>query len=68
MKVFKRKDILPQIPGLLTRGRFDFEFELLPYRVQGIGFRKADNLFVAGLNQSLLPARPLGCFIIEFPA
>ena len=62
MKIFRLTDVYQQIPNLLIRGEFDFEFELLPYRVQGIGFRKAANFFVAGLSRSLLPERP-GIFL-----
>jgi radical SAM protein with 4Fe4S-binding SPASM domain len=64
MKMFKLNDVVPQIPHLLTKGQFDFEFELLPYRASGINLRKAANFFVAGLNQFLLPARPLGYPVI----
>jgi radical SAM protein with 4Fe4S-binding SPASM domain len=64
MQIFKMKDVLPQIPKLLIRGQFDFEFELLPYHASGISLRKAVNFFVAGLNQYLLPSRPLGYPVI----
>ena len=64
MKMFKLSDVVPQIPHLLTKGQFDFEFELLPYRASGINLRKAANFFVAGLNQYLLPTRPLGYPVI----
>jgi len=62
--MFKMRDVLPKISSLLIRGRFDFEFELLPYRAEGIPLRKAANFFVAGLNQYLLPGRPLGYPVI----
>lgn len=64
MNIFDIRQVAPRIPALLLRGRFDFEFELLPYRAQGIGPRKALNFFVAGLNQYLLPLRPLGYPVI----
>jgi radical SAM protein with 4Fe4S-binding SPASM domain len=64
MKIFNLRDVLPQIPALMLKGKFDFEFEMLPYRAENIGLRKAANFFVAGLNQFLLPARPLGYPVI----
>lgn len=62
--IFKMKDVLPKIFNLLVKRRFDFEFELLPYRVRRIGFRKAANFFVAGLNQYFLPERPFAYPVI----
>ncbi|MDI6742845.1 MAG: radical SAM protein [Smithella sp.] len=62
--IFKMKDVLPKIFNLLIKRQFDFEFELLPYRAQEIGFRKAANFFVAGLNQYLQPERPFGYPVI----
>ena len=64
MRIFKFNDVLPQIPNLLLRGKFDFEFELLPYRAENISLRKAANFFMAGLNQFFLPAHPLGYPVI----
>jgi radical SAM protein with 4Fe4S-binding SPASM domain len=64
MKIFNLSDVLPQILGLLLRGQFKFEFEMLPYRARNIRLRKAVNFFLAGLNQYLLPARPLGYPVI----
>lgn len=64
MKFFKLTDVYQQIPKLLIRGKFDFEFELLPYRAKGISLGKAANFFIAGLNQYLTPARPLGYPVI----
>ncbi|MGD0020737.1 MAG: radical SAM protein [Smithellaceae bacterium] len=64
MKIFNPVDVLPQIPSLLLKGKFDFKFELLPYRAENISFRKAANFFVAGLNQFLLLAKPLGYPVI----
>jgi radical SAM protein with 4Fe4S-binding SPASM domain len=64
MKIFKMGAVVPQIPKLLLRGDFDFEFELLPYRSTKISAKKAANFFVAGLNQYLRPARPLGFPVI----
>jgi radical SAM protein with 4Fe4S-binding SPASM domain len=60
MKIFIPADVLPQIPGLLLRGKFSFEFELLPYRAENIRLRKATNFFLAGLNLYLLSTKPLG--------
>lgn len=64
MNIFKLKQVVPNIPALLLRGYFDFEFEMLPYRARNIGLRKAANFFLAGLNQYLLPSRPLGYPVI----
>jgi len=64
MKIFKFKDIMPQIPNLLLRGRLKFKFELLPFEVKGIPWKKRWNFFMAGLNQFFLPARPLGLPVI----
>ena len=60
MQIFQPRDVVPKIPRLLFSKNFDFEFELLPYRASGISRRKAANFFLAGLNQYLFPARPLG--------
>jgi radical SAM protein with 4Fe4S-binding SPASM domain len=64
MNIFQIKKVAPHILPLLLHGRFDFEFELLPYRAQGISKRKALNFFLAGLNQYLLPPTPLGYPVI----
>jgi radical SAM protein with 4Fe4S-binding SPASM domain len=64
MKVFNLRDVLPQIPNLLLRGQFKFAFEMLPYQADNIQFKKAANFFLAGLNQYLLPSRPLGYPVI----
>ena len=60
MQIFRLSKVAGQIPNLLIRGRFEFEFEMLPYKIEGIPFSKAANCFKAGLNQYLLPASPLG--------
>jgi radical SAM protein with 4Fe4S-binding SPASM domain len=64
MKIFRLRDVVPQIPALLFKGQFDFEFELLPYRAQKVGLSKAANFFLAGLNQFFLPTRPFGYPVI----
>jgi radical SAM protein with 4Fe4S-binding SPASM domain len=64
MKIFDLGDVVPQIPPLLLNGKFCFEFEMLPYRTEKIRLRKAVNFFVAGLNQYLLPSKPLGYPVI----
>lgn len=64
MNIFKIRDVAPQLPALFFKGQFDFEFELLPYRARKIGLRKAANFFLAGLNQYVLPSRPLGFPVI----
>jgi radical SAM protein with 4Fe4S-binding SPASM domain len=64
MKIFNLTDVLPRLPALIFKGQFGFDFEKLPYCAQGIGLPKAFNFFRAGLNQYLLPARPLGAPVI----
>ena len=60
MKIFKFRDVIPQLFNLLVRRRFEFQFEMVPYRVEKLSVRKITNFFMAGLNQFILPARPLG--------
>ena len=64
MKIFELSKILPQIPNLLFRRRFHFDFELLPFEAKNLSLKKRLNFFVAGLNQFLLPSRPLGFPVI----
>lgn len=64
MKIFKFKDILPQVPNLLFRGRLRLKFEHLPFEARGITGKKKWNFVVAGLNQFFLPSRPLGYPVI----
>ncbi|UCE19896.1 MAG: radical SAM protein [Gemmatimonadota bacterium] len=64
MKLFKIQDIIPQIPNLLFRRRFRFTFELLPFEVRELHLKKIWNFFYAGLNQFLLPVRPVGYPVI----
>lgn len=60
MKVFHYRDVIPQLFNLIVRRRFRFKFELVPYEAAGLSYRKIANLFLAGLNQHLMPRRPLG--------
>jgi len=60
MKLFKLQDILPQLPGLIIRRHFKFKFERIPFEVDGLAPKKIRNFFLAGLNQYLLPSKPLG--------
>jgi radical SAM protein with 4Fe4S-binding SPASM domain len=60
MRIFKIKEILPQVPNLLFRGRLKFKFELLPFEARNITWKKKWNFLLAGLNQFFLPSRPLG--------
>jgi MoaA/NifB/PqqE/SkfB family radical SAM enzyme len=46
--------------NLMFKRRFRFEFELIPYEATGLSGRKIANFFLAGLNQYVLPRRPLG--------
>ena len=64
MQIFRHSQVAPQIPNLLLRGRFGFEFEMLPYTAHGIGPGKALHFFKAGLNQYLRPRSPLGMPVI----
>jgi radical SAM protein with 4Fe4S-binding SPASM domain len=64
MQIFHMNEVIPRIPGLLLKGKFPFEFEMLPYLAAGIPTGKALNFFKAGLNQFLLPANPLGTPVI----
>ena len=60
MKIFEFRDVIPEFPNLVFRRRFKFTFELLPYEVEGLSAKKIGNFFLAGLNQFLLPSRPVG--------
>lgn len=60
LKLFKLSKIAPQLPNLLFRAGLDFQFELLPFSVQKIPWKKRLNFFIAALNQYFLPARPWG--------
>lgn len=60
IRIFKYRDVLPQLFNLLIRGRLDFRFELVPYQATGLPFRKRLNLFLAGLNQHLPRPVPFG--------
>lgn len=64
MKIFKFREVLPQLPNLLVRRRFRFEFEMLPFEAEQIRLKKLGNFFLAGLNQFLLPSKPLGFPVI----
>ncbi len=64
MKIFEFKKILPQIPNILFRRRIHFNFEMLPFEAKDLSFRKRLNFFIAGLNQFVLPSRPLGFPVI----
>ena len=60
MKIFRFRDVLPQLPNILFQHRFRFTFELLPFEAKELRLKKIGNFFLAGLNQFLLPAKPLG--------
>jgi MoaA/NifB/PqqE/SkfB family radical SAM enzyme len=64
MRIFKLRDVLPQVPNLLLRRRLKFKFELLPFEARGISWKKRWNFLMAGLNQFFLPSRPLGYPVI----
>jgi MoaA/NifB/PqqE/SkfB family radical SAM enzyme len=60
VKIFDLRVIVPELPGLILRRRLKFKFERIPFEVEGLAPKKIANFFLAGLNQYLLPARPLG--------
>jgi radical SAM protein with 4Fe4S-binding SPASM domain len=60
MKLFRLREILPQLPDLIVNRRIKFKFERIPFEVNGLAAKKIANFFRAGLNQYLLPSRPLG--------
>ena len=64
MNIFNLNEVAPQIPNLLINGRMKFEFESLPFEAKNIPWKKRINFFMAGLNQYLLPAKPIGFPVI----
>jgi hypothetical protein len=64
MQIFNFRDVIPEIPNLFFQRRFRFNFEMLPYEVKGLSLKKVMNFFVAGLNQFILPSKPLGYPVI----
>jgi len=64
LTLFRLRDVLPQIPNVLFRKRLRFRFEQLPFEARDLSWMKRLNFFVAGLNQFLLPSRPLGYPVI----
>lgn len=60
MNIFKLKDVAPQIPNILFNNSFNFHFEKLPFEATNITLKKKINFFLAGMNQYLLPDKPLG--------
>ncbi len=64
MKIFKVQDVLPQLYNLLVRRQFEFHFEMIPYTVKDIPYKKIGNFFIAGMNQFILPSNPFGYPVI----
>lgn len=64
MKIFNYREIVPQLYNIIIRRRFKFTFELIPYEVRGLSYRKIGNFFKAGMNQFILPSKPLGYPVI----
>ncbi|MEW6600304.1 MAG: radical SAM protein [Nitrospirota bacterium] len=64
MKIFKFRDILPQLHNIVLKRRLKFYFELIPYEVKSLSYKRIRNLFLTGLNQFILPSRPLGYPVI----
>jgi radical SAM protein with 4Fe4S-binding SPASM domain len=64
MKIFKVRQVLPQLYNIIVRSKIEFEFELIPYSVERLSLKKRANFFWFGLNQFLMPPRPLGIPVI----
>lgn len=64
MRIFNFREVVPQIPNLLFRRRLQFIFEHLPFEASKLSWKKRLNFFVAGLNQFILPDRPMGYPVI----
>jgi len=60
MRIFKFKEVFPQLGQLLFRKRFRFQFEMIPYEVENLPLKKIMNFFIAGLNQYIPRSRPFG--------
>jgi radical SAM protein with 4Fe4S-binding SPASM domain len=60
IKIFKYRDVLPQLFSTIVRRRLNFRFELIPYQANRLSVKKILNLFLAGFNQFFLPSRPVG--------
>jgi radical SAM protein with 4Fe4S-binding SPASM domain len=64
MKIFKVRQVLPQLYNIIVKRKIEFEFELIPYSSERLSLKKRANFFWFGLNQYLLPPRPLGIPVI----
>ncbi len=64
MKIFKFRDIIFQLPNIILRRSLRFNFELLPFEVKELRLKKIINFFIAGLNQYVVPSKPLGYPVI----
>ena len=64
MKIFSIREILPKLPDLFLRRRLSFSFEQVPLEAKALTLKKIGNFFMAGLNQYILPSRPLGYPVI----
>ncbi len=60
LRIFEPLHIIPKIPRLLIQRKINFEFEKISYTAEKIPVGKIVNFFMAGLNQYILPSRPLG--------
>lgn len=60
MKIFNFADVLPQTYNLMVRRRFNFHFEMIPYSVTNLSYKKIKNFVLAGMNQFFLPSKPFG--------
>ncbi len=64
MKIFRYRDVIPQLPNIFFRRRLKFIFEKIPYEAKGLTLKKISNFFIAGLNQFILPSKPFGYPVI----
>ncbi len=53
-----------KFPIFCFRGRLRFNFEQLPFEARNLSWKKKINFFLAGLNQYLLPSKPIGYPVI----
>ncbi len=60
LRIFKYRDVLPELANVLLRRRLRFRFELLPYEATDLPVGKILNFLLAALNQLILPSRPFG--------
>ncbi len=60
MAWMKISDALPQLPGILFRGRFKFSYDGIPIFAENLSYRQKANLLKLGLSSLLRKDRVLG--------